>query len=320
MRSSPIPLGGLAVLLASLPSVRGEEEPRVELPADWKPGERYQIELEKERINVRGKEQVRVYKGTTLIDVEVKEKNKKGYVFVWTYGESKLEGEAASEKAAPGRTALLKKLLELQKGFRLEMQTDESILPVALVNRETVLESWKRVMDETKRFATASGVPPAVLSSVEELSQPDSVVMSALKEARTFYLGCALALDEGVPSEYEDQLPNPFGGEPFPAKGYLLLKEVRRNTDEAVIQWSQEIEPVKAKAILLETMKKLAAGAGQPPPKDSELPAMKIDDSATFVMDLKTGWPKTVTSARTVTTSGQGRIDRMNFRRLVKEK
>ncbi|MFQ6028875.1 MAG: hypothetical protein ACE5Q6_15435 [Dehalococcoidia bacterium] len=110
------------------------------------------------------------------------------------------------------------------------------------------------------------------------------------REAQAYYLALGWEYTLSDPITYEALLPNPLGGEPWPSKAYVLLEEYDRATGLAVIQWRQSLDPEKATAILLESMKELAQTLGGPPPKEDELPLFTIEDESKYVIDVGSGW------------------------------
>ncbi|MGH9360450.1 MAG: hypothetical protein ACRD2T_00930 [Thermoanaerobaculia bacterium] len=124
--------------------------------------------------------------------------------------------------------------------------------------------------------------------------------------------GAALSLGETV--EYLDSLPNPFGGAPFPSKGRFLLQEVRAERDEAVIAWGQELDKEKGSALVLGIVRRMVPQIDEVPP--GEWPTLDVRDQATYTMDTKTGWPRSVEWSRTIAAPGRVRIDRHSIKKL----
>jgi len=51
-------------------------------------------------------------------------------------------------------------------------------------------------------------------------------------------------------------------------------------------------------------------------PKDAEMPTLDIRDRATYTIDTKTGWPRSVEWSRTISAAGRVRTDRTTIKRL----
>jgi hypothetical protein len=114
--------------------------------------------------------------------------------------------------------------------------------------------------------------------------------------------------------EYEDELPNPFGGDPFPTRAYFLLEDVSSAGDTATIVWNQQFDQTKAREVLLTTFREMAERMGTKPPKADELPEFSIVDEARFLYDRNYGVPRTVSWTRTVCSGDQRRIDSMQVK------
>ena len=58
---------------------------------------------------------------------------------------------------------------------------------------------------------------------------------------------------------------------------------------------------------------------GKPPPVEKDLPALSIVDEALFVMDVETGWPRSIRWERTTLSGPLKRVQRTVFTRLPAE-
>jgi hypothetical protein len=108
---------------------------------------------------------------------------------------------------------------------------------------------------------------------------------------------------------YNTLLPNPFGGEAFPAMGSFAVAGYDKKSGKAEIDWNQRIQPEAAGRVLNNTLKKLAEQQGKHIGEELLAKNYKIEDSAKFVVDVPTGWVLSLTQSRTVMTDSGSQVD-----------
>ena len=306
MRFEKVATAGRALIVLLLSAPVAAQPREVALPADWQVGETLRIEILKERVDVAGGKETAGPKSRSVVQAEVQARNETGYVFVWTYKEGWLDD--VSGGALP-----IARLKEAAGDLRLVMQTDAAGVPQALLNLDEAVGAVKRMVDG---FVKADGAPlsPDQTLVLEMLTSRDIVQSLLLRTPQVFYFICGAPLTLGETFEYNDLVPNPFGGQPFPSKGSILLQEVRTERNEAVIAWRNEIDREKGKAAIAEIVRRLMPDAAKLP--EAERPTLEIRDQATYTIDTKTGWPRSVEWSRTVTAASQVRIDRYSIKTL----
>lgn len=312
MRKLLIVLLGLAIFPAqALPQDQGIV---VELLVDWEVGEKHEIELIKERERYRGKSRVLSGRTQTPAVVEVLQKSEEGFVIRWTYGRTQFYGEVAK----PNPLAI--KMANLVENMHLDLRTDPNGTVVGLQNLDEVVSHYRVATQAVIRWMKDMGASDTEVrqlwKAITPLKDPVTVEPLALNEPGLFLLPSGGSFRLGTPQEYEDQLPNPLGGESFPSKAYFLLQEVNPQENLAFIEWKQIVDPEKAARIMLETMKAMARRMNAPVPTEEGLPDISIEDVAHYVIDTKTGWPLSVTHQRTSIVGESRSIDRLNFRML----
>jgi hypothetical protein len=215
------------------------------------------------------------------------------------------------------------KLTNIVDGLALDIRIGTDGLPQGLANAQAVIAFYDRVFDALRRQMTDGGMPAAELEQVmrglEPVRAPETVEGLALRDPTMFFLVCGGEFRLGEKREYEDRLPNPFGGDPFPSRAHFLLKEIRDEGREALVEWRQTLDPEKAREILLATFRAMAERMGKPRPAEKDVPAFSSVDEALFVMDVATGWPRSVAWERTTVSGPAKRVERTLFTRLPPE-
>jgi hypothetical protein len=282
------------------------DERSIELLPRWKQGESHRLKLTK------GREQSRAGKPTTRatghseVQLTVLEAGDDGYVLRWATVsiDKPLDPRVTADQAEA--------LNHLAGKYVLEFEVDAR----ATVKR---LRNW----DEVQRgIAEASelvmrNVPAPERDSVGKalglvFESRDRAEPLLLKEPTLFLAAVGRAYTKGKPFEYDDLIPNPFGGDPFPAKGSFSL--ISLDQEDVAIAFRQTLDPEKTGVILLDAMKRMAERMGRPVP--TTIPAgqdFEINDSADFIIDVATGWPRSMSHRREVKAQGQTRVDSLKI-------
>lgn len=294
-----------------------DQQAVVELPVVREVGERHRLELLKEKEQFVNDERKQEVSSRTLIDVEVVRKLAKGFVIRWTFGKTTLAGAAAADP-------LIRDLANRTEGLRLDLRTDASGAVEGLDNPDAVVAYGRRMFEALMATFKAKGLPKGIETQLRgamaPAMNPTTVEAATLSEPKLLYFPSGGAYRLGAVQPYADLLPNPLGGEPFPSQAHFRLASVDRGENTAVIDWQQTIDPDKAGPILRRTFEALYKRMGRPVPPDMSLPRVLITDEARFIFDMRTGWPRTMSSVRTVGIGAQRTVQRLKFRILPRGK
>ena len=294
------------------------EETVIDLHSDWALGDTHLLELLKERKDYRSGKLVSDNKTRTLIDMEVLQRTDEGYVLRWTYRGTEMLAAAAKNNP------FVQRMASLNKGMHFNIRADADGTPIGLNNLEEVISLYKKVIEELELWLKKTGLPPEqvlqIMKGVEPLMNPETAEVMAMKEPGIFLLVCGGSFALNERQEYEDLLPNPFGGEPFPSRAYFLLQEVNAKNETVIIEWKQTLDPDKTRDVLEETFRKMMQRADSETPKEEiDLPVFAIEDDGRFVIDTSTGWPRSVSYRRSVSSRDRRRIDVSTFQPVSHE-
>jgi hypothetical protein len=150
------------------------------------------------------------------------------------------------------------------------------------------------------------------------LGTKEQVEELCTREAQVYFkvLGRGYARNE--PFEYEDLLPNPLGGEAFPTHARMALKTYDKQAGRAVITWSQTADPTQVARILESMIKEMSARLGEKPLEGEFPKAISMQDNAEIVVDVTTGWVKTLKHARSVNFGTRAQVDTTSIIRTGK--
>lgn len=298
--------------LAAAVAFVAEDKKPVALPNDWAVGTKYHIDFTKSREDVEDGKPTKRNSSLTPIDVEVLAKREDGYTYRWTFSKPIIQTEAP----LPG--SLIDKMTGLVDGMQLDLLADSSGSVTALAEPAAMDAHFERttkiLIDEiVAKGELAASELVSLKKAVSSMKGP-TFQASYLNFPRIFYMPSGAELNVGEKREYEDKLPNPFGGEPLPSKAYLVLTKVDRSAGEAIVDWRQTIDPAKAGPILEASIREFTKRTGQELPKEAKLSFDAIEDASTYVYDLVTGLPKSVVNSRTTMMAGRRRVDSHEFK------
>jgi hypothetical protein len=239
-----------------------------------------------------------------------------GYLVSWTAGPARIEDPA--QAADP----LMKRMSGLFAGYRILFEVDGRDASIKGVR------NWEEIQGKLKAFTdglmaelrTTGEIPANALAAIEQQmsamsSTREQVEKAATGQAGSFLAATGRAYRIGKPFEYDVELPGPIGGASIPCRGRFTLRSHEANTGRAVIDWSQTMDPERAKAAIERMLRDMAAKSGRPFESVEELRTMTVEDKGTFVLDSRTGWPLDVHYSRTMAMAGGSQTDELRFTR-----
>jgi len=291
----------------------------IEVLPHWKKGETFRLEVTRARVKSADGKSTITGKTHTDFTIEVLSANDDGYHVGWTAGETKFDSPSQAEHSFLGQ------VVNLMNGLQIILEIDSH-------GAIRGVQNWKELR------ATALKVLDA-LATTEDLQKekPDKALMSSLRaqwesmlgtkeqveelcarEAQVYFkvLGRGYARNE--PFEYEDLVPNPLGGDAFPTHARMALKTFDKQAGRAVITWSQTADPTQVARILESTIKEMSARLGKKPLEGEFPQAISMQDNAEIVIDVATGWVKTLKHARSVNFGTRAQVDTTLMIRTVK--
>lgn len=293
------------LVIATIAAFQAERS--ITLPTDWKVGSVIEFDLVREKEFVPKAGQPPVPTTRTPVKLEVIEQREGQGVMRWTYGRTALVGDAPANVAG-----MAERMANVGNGLALELITNATGGLSSLRNVEEVRAFYERAIGELKQGLLAAGAAASfvdsLLKTMEMFRDPALVSKLALKEPALFFMGGGGSLQLGKTYERDWVVPNPFGGEPLATKLQLRLESVSMDGSEAVITRTCHLDPESLRSATRNMMARTGPGGDIPPD-------MRIDvtDQARLVMDVRTGWPRSITHQRTIQSGDLRQIERTIF-------
>jgi hypothetical protein len=296
------------------PTNTQEQELTFEVIPKWNAGDNISLELVKERTDSnQGVVQLEI-SSRTPVDIRVLEKIDDGYVLQWTFGETVID--SGSTAANPTMDAFL----NLGNGMSVEYEVDQWGSPTKVINWEEIKTTMESALNEIISGLEKQGLNQEELIQIRALVEPmfssqEQIETFATQEILVYHLVYGWPpFESSTPLAYDDILPNPFGGEPFPSVGQIELADYESGMGKATINWSQKLDPESARQILLQTLTDIATAMGSDPPNENDLLVpFVIEDSGEFVVDSNSGWVESVDQVRKIEIGPSSRVESLIF-------
>lgn len=268
------------------------------IPPAWKVGEHHRYERVKTRRKLQGGKETFRSSGRGPIDVSVIEAGEKGFLVRWRIGETTPDDPRA---AADPNVRAMSRLVE---GLDVDLELDAEATITGVRNWTEMKAAAVKITDAVVKTQQEAGADAktlaAVRSAIEAMfATKQRVEQTFTKEPQVFFLPIGRSYPGiGKAITYEDRLPNPLGGPPFPCKGKISLTSNDAAQGRATVTWTQTADPAETARILAETLKAITERTGQAPPQGDQLKTRNVEDHTEFVIDTRTGWVEQFTFTR----------------------
>lgn len=295
-------------LLAAVNSPAFAPESIVLLP-HWKAGEKIQFEMVRTRERTTPGTDTSRGIARTDLEIEVLSADDDSSLLAWTWGKTRFDDPAA------GESPLAQKLANILEGvpYIIELDSEASIQGVR--NWEQLKADVAKVMDILTGEMKAAGTEQPFIDQVRAqvgsmFGSRQQIEQLCTKEAQLFFMVLGVEMEIGKPLKYEDSLPNPYGGEPFPSHAVLELEEVDSQAGLARIKWVQSVDEEDGRRIMAEILKALAVRTGKPVPEIALPKIVTIEETADFTIEMTSGWIRNLNHQRTTRTDGSTQVDK----------
>lgn len=309
------------LVLISLPLLGLIDVPNhsIEVLPHWKKGETFRLEVTRARVKSADGKSIITGKTHTDFTIEVLSANDDGYHVGWTAGETKFDSPSQAEHS------FLRQVVNLMNGLQIILEIDSHGAIRGVQNWKELRATALKALDAlaTTEDLEKEKADKALMSSLRAqwesmLGTKEQVEELCTREAQVYFkvLGRGYARNE--PFEYEDLLPNPLGGDAFPTHARMDLKTFDKQAGRAVITWNQTADPMQVALILESMIKEMGARLGKKPLEGEFPQAISMQDNAEIVVDVATGWVKTLKHARSVNFGTRAQVDTTSMIRTVK--
>ncbi|MFH1116776.1 MAG: hypothetical protein V1792_22905 [Pseudomonadota bacterium] len=288
-------------------------EGSIELKPHWKQGAKKKFEIIKNRKKVGEGKVLFDGTGRTDLEISVEKADSQGYLVNWTMGETKFD------QADAAKNPIAKQAANLLKGFAILLEVSPSGELKGVKNWEELKSKATEALNAMAEVWRKSGFNEQMISQLNAqvsstFATKEEITRMCTREPNLYFMTLGRTYKAGEPLTYDTLLPNPFGGEAFPATGSFVVARYDKESGKAEVEWNQKIQPEAAKRVLSATLKKLGGEQGKNIKEDLLPKNYKIEDSGKFVIDVPSGWVLSLTQSRTVMTESASQTDSTTIR------
>ncbi len=300
----------LVVLCLSLAGFDNRTRSSIEIIPHWMKGDSFTLTIARAREKSVGGQSIVSGKTRTHFTIEVLRADDTGYSVGWTAGDTTFETSLPSE-------TFLRQIVDLMKGKQIVLQVDAR-------GTITGVQNWKELRSETLKALDAllaktpdshnGSADQTLLSNLRAqwetmFATKEQVEQLCTRDARIYFMifGRRYVLNE--PHEYDDLLPNPIGGDPFPTKARIILQAFNQQSGQATLSWNQKTNPKQTARILESMLKDLAARRGKRSPETESTTTLSMEDNADITVDVRTGWVNRLILTRSINLGTRAQTD-----------
>jgi hypothetical protein len=244
------------------------------------------------------------YQGSSRsrIEISVIEEGEHGYLVGWTIQETEMDDLRAA------RDPMVRQMADIVRGWKALIELDAEATVTGLRNWRELQARSKQILDLMTRDPKRLGIEPSAMNQVRAqvesmFAKREQVEELFLRDMGVFFLPLGRSYPRQHTIEYEDELPNPLGGDSLPRRGTLRLTSYDEKTGRAAVRWTQTVDSEAAMRIILDTMRILGEKVGKPIPDmkkvEAIVKAVDVENRCEFIIDARDGWVEELTHTRT---------------------
>ncbi|MHC5020429.1 MAG: hypothetical protein ACYTGX_10015 [Planctomycetota bacterium] len=306
----------IAAAVSLLPVAVSAQEMEPAAPAkdvairpNWKAGMRVKLRRVREKRETNRAGVTKATVTNTLITVVVTEVQEERILLDWIYGSTTVTVDGAE----PG--PFVQAAHNLLEGATAKVVIDDLAEPKAITNGAALLAHAQQGIEELEVKHELRGPMRQALNQLRgQVRDARQLTGKILAEIRLLLMCSGGDYPPGEPLAYDELIPQPFGFQ----FGRAKLKTAIRFTlakpapaaAEHTVTFTTRLDATAARPVLFKAYTETAERRGVPVPEDdTALGELAFQDDAVFVLDAKTGFPRSLEHTRVVKIGGTERTE-----------
>jgi hypothetical protein len=228
------------------------------------------------------------------VSIKVLDSSATGYKLEWNQGNFSIDGKDNQQNLAVSM---------LMSGIKFIYNTDDVGSFKELLNwkevRDFYVNMLKMQLSNTKQDGSAQAALDKMMAS---LATKESVEALMIREVQLLHSPYGLEYDKAG-TMAETELPNLFGGKPFPATLKLSMASLLPSADAASIIIFQQVDKMKGRDALVSIIQQFA-GKSSAAEISEAIKTIDVSDKTTYSFHLSTGWVSCIEFVRKVDLGG----------------
>lgn len=259
---------------------------------NFKLNETYLIIADNRRIKTKDGATILTTSGSSSIRLKILEANKDYYIVESIQGDTTIHTPGLSENE------FIKTMANLSKGTKVVFRIQRNGVIAGIENWDELKTATEKMMEAfyskipaiAKSEQEKQALQNAIDSTKNMFNNRANVEQTYLSTYNMIFLPLGPTFNKSVSTQYEDLLPNLFGGAPFPSVATFTVSKYSPKSDNVEILWNQTLQKEQSAKILLDSFRMHNPNIGI-----TQIPPVDIKDDAIFNINRSTGW---VTRAR----------------------
>lgn len=189
-----------------------------------------------------------------------------------------------------------------------------AMLPVAQAGVDAMIEKAEK--DPAKREEARKAAAEGMAKGMETMFAPAVAENLLTRNIQTYNGFVNIDLEPDMAYELETKLPNPFGGDAFPAKMTLSLSVSKDDPEDLFVVFDQAIDPAGMRKTVEALLEKLGGDKAAVEAVKKTLEKFSLVDEGLFVVHRPTGVIEMFETTRTTKADGLEKIERHRQRLL----
>lgn len=255
---------------------------------------------------VQGRKDQRMdHSARTPVTVTVEEPNEEGAVIRWASGETELGN------LPPQVATIVTATTEAMKDLTLVIQLSSTGEFKGVLNEAEVTEAIGRsvemMISELTKLIKDTQMIERIESSMRTLLTPSVLLQGSTKNVQLYLALSGVEMDVGDSVTTQQELASALGT--VESEITIAAREINTDTREAVFDWKSVPSPEAVKAFTERLMRQMAPESAGDIGAAMEKETVDIVDQTEFVVDLDTGWMKSVDHRRVMKVGDRERLD-----------
>jgi len=279
---------GVLIIILSLISVSLSAQiffsDTLETIAYWKQGESYQYQMDKYKLKQKNDTTTET-NTTSFINLFIQEETDTSYLIKYSIDSLKVNGPLENDPMVNALTS------EVTKKLSYLIETDQNGTFIEIKNWEELRTNIVDLISETRLFDEMEKEQKErsafVLKNLTDSKEKIQSMFS--KEFFVLFSNYGYSFYTKDTVEYEQSLPNPFGGDPFPQTGKIFFDSSAKDSTNSIILYDfSSIDEEMGKKALIQILKQISPDTES---IDTELQNVefKISDSTSQEYNLENG-------------------------------
>ena len=190
----------------------------------------------------------------------------------------------------------------------------KAMLPVAQSGVDALID--KAEQDPAKREQARKAAAEGIAKGMDTMFAPAVAENLLTRNIQTYNGFFNIDLEPDMAYELETKLPNPFGGDAFPAKMTLSLSVSKDDPEDVFVVFDQAIDPAGMTKTVEALLEKLSGDKAAVEAVKKTLEKLSLVDEGLFVVHRPTGVIEMFETTRTTKADGLEKIERHRQRLL----